>query len=952
MSKYIFNFILFSTLISGVIQHSHINNSISKNPITLSNHPIKIEVLVNADFQDIKKVTLFYRSSNQIKYLEMDMVHSRDNFFSSTIPAEYVTKNGISYYIIAELNNYSLYSYPYENPKDSPINLSIKENTSKFNPRSNLQTEGVQILSPSPDSRVYKEDLLVSLSFYKLKNIDKSKTKVYLNNRNITDKVTMNENYFIYNPDFLVDGQYTIKVVFIDKYERTLPPVDWSFTVISKDNLQGLSTLFSHTGKITNTYSTNKTIDENLNANNTNIDYRVNFDFLRIRNKFKFSSESNIYEQDKNRYLVSIKAPFINFELGDSYPIFNQFVLNGYRVRGLNIHFDSKYLDTKIISGELSRSTIGNPTNNGIVLSNIDQELICIDSDGNIIENISEEICCENGCGEGENQWISDGQYNFNFSRDNYTFKRNVTGLDVGFGIPNRVFFNLGFLKAKDNVNTLPKISNSMPEHIIEIPENLVDSLINSNNIDNFNVEVNEDGTTYSIFYNDLITNWDDWYSNYDYNLLSDNWVGDKPQDNIVLSSNLQLSLDNQNITFNFGSSFSLLNTDIWEPTLSIDDLDLIFDDEEDGKIMGDIELPADINLADYEDIFQFSLNQTPILPIDLLSDISLFEKIITMPSLAYNFDLGFKYFKHNLNLGIKQIGPEYNSLANPYLQTDLREQYISDKFRLINNRLFINYGFKRLEDGIEIDKKTISKTDKFDLALNYYSGYDLPNYSLSMKLINRDNGVDSLDVFTYQEFVGFDDIDADDLGYKEISDTTNRRESTSSFQTNFSISYDFDYVAEHSLLFNISKSQKKDDLYKLNLSFDSTYFSPRSLNQNLIINIKSKWSKIYTSNLGISYNYYDYGNNDYFQNQELNQLDFKGYYYKNSMLNTLQIGTSMTWASGFSQYFQFNPYLNIRFELIDNLFLDFNYQYRLREMKNNQRYKSMFVFSKISYNF
>ena len=479
----------------------------------------------------------------------------------------------------------------------------------------------------------------------------------------------MYDTYFIYKPDFLVDGRYSVKVIFYDKYDRVLPQTKWDFTVISKDRLQGLSTLFSHTGKITNAYSINNTAEENLNSNNLNIDYRVNFDFLRIRNKFKISSESNIYEQDKNRYLVSIKAPYVNLELGDSYPTFNQYVLNGYRVRGLNLQLDSKFFDTKIVSGELARSVIGNPNDNGLVISNITTNQICIDADGNYLEDITQDICCQDGCGEGFNQWVNDDSYTIDFSRDNYTFKRNILGVDIGLGNPNKLFFNFGFLKAKDNINTLSKINNSMPEYIIDIPENLVDSLININNIDNFLISIDGCDTTYSIPFNNLISNWNSWYTNYDYNLLSDNWIGDKPQDNLVLSSNLQFSLDDQNMIFNFGSSISLLNTDIWEPALSMEDLDILFDDNEDGMIMEDFELPTDIDLTEYEDIFQFSINQTPILPIDLLSDATLFEKIITMPSLAYNFDLALKYFKHNFNIGIKQVGPEYNSLANPYLQ-------------------------------------------------------------------------------------------------------------------------------------------------------------------------------------------------------------------------------------------------------------------------------------------
>ena len=945
MSKYFFYHIFFSFLFSGMIQHSDIDN-------TVSNLPIEIEVLINTEYDNIKKVTLFYQSNNQTNFLEKDMLHSKDNFFSSTIPAEYVTKNGINYYVILELNDNSTYSYPYLEPQKKPVSVSVNENIKKSNSRSKLKTNEVQILSPSPNSRVDKKDLLISLSFFKLKNIDLSKTKVFLNNRDITDKVTMYDAYFIYKPDFLLNGRYTVKVIFYDKYDRVLPPTQWDFFVISENRLQGLSTMFSHTGKITNTYSIKNTTNENLNSNNLNIDYRVNFDFLRIRNKFKISSESNIYEQDKNRYLVSVKAPYINLELGDSYPTFNQYVLNGYRVRGLNLQLDSKFFDTKIVSGELVRTIIGDPNDNGIVISNITANQICIDSDGNYLEGITQDVCCQDGCGEGFNQWVNDDNHTIDFSRDNYTFKRNILGIDLGFGNPNKLFFNIGFLKAKDNINTISKINNSMPEYIINIPENLVDSLININNIDNFLISIDGCDTTYSIPFNSLISNWNSWYTNYDYNLLADNWIGDKPKDNLALSSNLQFSLDDQNMIFNFGSSISLLNTDIWEPALSMEDLDVLFDDNEDGMIMEDFELPTDIDLTEYEDIFQFSINQTPIFPIDLLSDATLFEKIITMPSLAYNFDLALKYFKHNLNIGIKQVGPEYNSLANPYLQTDLREQYISDKFRLIDNHLFVNCGFTRIEDGIEIDKKALSKTDKYDLALNYYPGYGLPTYSMSMKLINRDNGVDSLDVFTYQEPGHEGEIGADEFGYITVSDTTNRRESTSSFQTNFSISYDFKYIGEHNFLFNISQSKKKDILYNTNIEYDSSYFSPRSLNQTFILNIKSKWSNSYSSNLSFNYNYYDYGNNAYFQNQNIKQVDLKGYSYRNSLFNTLQLGTSISWADGLSEYLQLNPYFSMKLKLYKNLFLDFNYQYRFRKMSNNQEFKSMFVYSKLSYNF
>ena len=120
MTKYFFYYIFFSFLFSGMIQHSDIDN-------TVSNLPIEIEVLVNAEYDNIKKVTLFYQSNNQKDFLEIDMLHSKDNFFASTIPAEYVTKNGINYFILLELNDNSIYSYPYLDPQKNPVSISVSE---------------------------------------------------------------------------------------------------------------------------------------------------------------------------------------------------------------------------------------------------------------------------------------------------------------------------------------------------------------------------------------------------------------------------------------------------------------------------------------------------------------------------------------------------------------------------------------------------------------------------------------------------------------------------------------------------------------------------------------------------------------------------------------------------------------------------------------------------------
>ena len=119
-----------------------------------------------------------------------------------------------------------------------------------------------------------------------------------------------------------------------------------------------------------------------------------------------------------------------------------------------------------------------------------------------------------------------------------------------------------------------------------------------------------------------------------------------------------------------------------------------------------------------------------------------------------------------------------------------------------------------------------------------------------------------------------------------------------------------------------------------------------------LIVNIKSTWSKKISSNISFNYNYYNYGNDSYYQQQVLKQINLKGYYYRFKIFNTIQTGASFSWTNGYSSYFQISPNLNVRLEIIKNLFFDFNYQYRYRRMQDNMVYNSQILFIKGTYNF
>ena len=58
------------------------------------------------------------------------MIHKGANFYYGIIPSNHVVTEKISYYILLELDNNQLYSFPYQNPTSGPIEIKINHNNS------------------------------------------------------------------------------------------------------------------------------------------------------------------------------------------------------------------------------------------------------------------------------------------------------------------------------------------------------------------------------------------------------------------------------------------------------------------------------------------------------------------------------------------------------------------------------------------------------------------------------------------------------------------------------------------------------------------------------------------------------------------------------------------------------------------------------------------------------
>ncbi|MFQ5639175.1 MAG: hypothetical protein ACE5IR_14430, partial [bacterium] len=133
---------------------------------------------------------------------------------------------------------------------------------------------------------------------------------------------------------------------------------------------------------------------------------------------------------------------------------------------------------------------------------------------------------------------------------------------------------------------------------------------------------------------------------------------GTAPKDNLVVGSDLLISLHSRRIELRASGAFSLLSNDISTGPASKADVESQFD----------VNLPFDP--AEFSQYFIINSSTTPLDPRDLTS-------------LAYNVNLRLNYFNNNVQIGYKSVGVQYTSLGNSFLRNNIRGLYFNDRMRL-----------------------------------------------------------------------------------------------------------------------------------------------------------------------------------------------------------------------------------------------------------------------------
>ena len=625
------------------------------------------------------------------------------------------------------------------------------------------------IMNPEPESRVSGENVLIAASFVGLGNLDPKKIRLLVDGVDLTEESYIDIDMISCLIEYLEPGSHRIDL-FGDNLSQ---PLSWKFISTIEDES------IKYSGRIRSSNSIDQIDDQNLSINKITVDFKGSaYDWIDFKTNIKMTSQENQLYQPRNIYgfNLGIKEIF-NLKVGDSNPRVSHFTINGKRIRGVELDLNYRWFNLKYVKGELNRAVQGSLTN--AYSYSIDKDTL--------------------------------GTKYLALDRTGYTFKQNLSSLRLGIG-GDDFRFGLNLLKAKDDTLSIENRLNNAEIYYLPTTLGSIDGL-DSGRV----YTLNQLGSKARI-------------------LESEKWSGVGPKDNLVLSSDLGINLMNKRLRIDGEIAFSMTNNNIWGGPLTLSGLDTLVDDTVDNSLSS-IDLSGFPNPADYEKYIIINANLSPLVPIDInafgdSNTVDILDAIFSMPSLAYRGRVITNFFGNYFAIEYSQVGPEFNSLANPYLVKNKRGWSITDKIKLFQNRMMLSIGYKHHDDDILTTVENISSQNTFSFGLNAIPDPRLPTINFTYRSINRDNGVNTITLLT-------------DTTY------TDNREKTNTDNFMFNINHRINLLWNHNLSGTFVMIDKKDNFTDraqnfidpsmstnvFNFSINTRYNSPLETTINITTN-------------------------------------------------------------------------------------------------------------------
>ncbi|MFL2983507.1 MAG: hypothetical protein ACJZ12_03860 [Candidatus Neomarinimicrobiota bacterium] len=740
-------------------------------------------------------------------------------------------------------------------------------------------------MSPDPGSRVSGDNVLIAVSLIGISNPSAGTVQILLDGVDITDDAYIDTDLITCNLENLNPGAHRVDLVI----EGIMEPTTWDFSTTIEERVP----LVDFSGRIRTSNSMDRVDDQTLSINKVNLNFKGSLqDWLDLNANIKLTSQENELYQPRNilGFSLGLKDN-LKLNFGDSNPRISRYTIDGKRMRGFHMSMRFWWFNFQFVNGELNRSVQGQNINNAYNYSIIEQ------NPNNPLQNYDPTLPLS---------------YIGLIRSSGYTFERNLTVLRYSFGRERTMHWGVTLMKAKDDTNSV--VSDYMDAKI----------LYERNESGGF-VDGLQDSVLYTI--SQLGENADILSGKY--------WEGTKPKDNIVFSNDIGMNLFQKRFRAEAEIALSLTNNDIWGGAISLRDLDLLIDDEEDMNIGGEQDLSSLPDPADFEDFFILNENLTPFIPIDPIalkengtSPISIMN---AMPGLAYRArvitnisgsdnPLGFGNY---LAIEVNKVGSEFNSLANPYLIKNKKGWSITDKVKLLQNRLMLSLSFKHQDDDLLSSVENIKSQNTLSFGMNAIPGPNLPTVNFSFSSVSRDNGITDITILDQDKFQVMDSSNPDPTSFAD------NRDNTSTINYMFNLNHRFFFNWNHSIsgtFVFIKRSDEFKDRF-------SNFLDPSMATSVMNVVLTTRYDSPLQTSINLTTNSSELSTGpDERGIQDFLTTNFGAEYpfFKNKLLaNT---GLSYAVGSGMVEMSWLGLKGGLRWRIVDGLSINAQGEYRLKE--------------------
>lgn len=218
------------------------------------------------------------------------------------------------------------------------------------------------------------------------------------------------------------------------------------------------------------------------------------------------------------------------------------------------------------------------------------------------------------------------------------------------------------------------------------------------------------------------------------------------PVGNLIFGTEFVGSLHDQRIRYQSEMSVSFLNLDISRGPLTQelgDDLGIDITDKQESLL----------DRLSWLIIINENMSTLPFKYRE--NDLGNLELVPFFPTsiLANESRVDLRYFKHHLQVQYQWIGPEYQSLANSTIRRDNAGITITDRFRLLDNRLYFTLGFESLRDNLTGSRPSTLRSNTSRASVSWFPVNPmLPRLNVSTRFRERDNNVGRFNPFLPEE--------------------------------------------------------------------------------------------------------------------------------------------------------------------------------------------------------